>query len=100
MIIPAVLTALIESAVFAAAGYRRACDLALCTAVNMLTNLSLNLVLSLSGEGTGVVLMLEMLVVITEYIFYFSAYGRRKSLFIIVLASNLLSYLTGVLIYG
>ena len=94
------LTALIETAVFAAAGYRRKIDLCLCASVNLLTNLALNLVLSLCGSGTGTVVLLEILVVAAEYICYSRAYGKGNNLFPLVLFSNLLSYLIGRLIYG
>ena len=65
-----------------------------------MTNLSLNLVLSVCGSGAWTVFFLEMAVVAAEYICYSSAYGRGKRLFALVFISNLLSFLIGKLIYG
>ena len=94
------LTAVIESAVFAAAGYTGADALSLCAAVNLLTNISLNLILSLTGWGTAGVLILEMLIVAVEYLCYSCAFGKGRKLFALTFAANLLSFLIGKLIYG
>ena len=65
-----------------------------------MTNLSLNLFLSVYGSGTGTVLLLEIVVVVAEYVLYFSAYGRKNGLLFLVAASNMLSFLIGKLIYA
>ena len=43
---------------------------------------------------------MEIVVVVAEYVLYFSAYGRRNGLLLLVAASNMLSFLIGKLIYA
>ncbi len=74
-----------------------------CAAVNAATNLSLNLILGTIPDIQGrpaVVLALEVLVVLTEYGVYAAAYGRARALLLLTLCANLLSFLTGVLLFG
>ncbi len=97
---PAVLTALIETVFFFAAGLRDRVFLLLCAAVNLMTNLTLNLILNLTGWGTTGVLFLEAAVVGSEYLCYSAAEGRGRRLFLLTFAANLVSFFTGVLIYG
>ena len=97
---PAVLTALIETVFFRAAGFRDKDFLLLSAAVNLMTNLSLNLILNLTGWGTVGVLFLEAAVVGSEYLCYSSAEGRSARLFLLTFAANLVSFFMGVLIYG
>lgn len=99
-LIPAVLTAVIETVFFWAMSRRDRGFLFLCAAVNLMTNLALNLILSVTGREISLVLILEAAVVASEYLCYSAAEGRSRELFLLTAAANLISYLTGVMIYG
>lgn len=74
-----------------------------CAAVNAATNLSLNLILSMIPDVPGrpaVVLALEVPAVVVEYVVYAAAYGRSRTLLLLTFCANLLSFLTGVLLFG
>ena len=43
---------------------------------------------------------MEIVVVVAEYVLYFSAYGRKNGLLFLVAALNMLSFLIGKLIYA
>lgn len=94
------LTIALELLFFAFTSYRRRrYFMLLCIAVNAATNLTLNLILR--GRGTlPVILLLEALVVIIEYAIYAAAYGRSGKLLLLTFGANLLSFLTGVLLFG
>ena len=94
------LTIALELLFFAFTSYRRRqYFMLLCAAVNAATNLTLNLILR--GRGTlPVILLLEALVVIIEYAIYAAAYGRSGKLLLLTFGANLLSFLTGVLLFG
>lgn len=94
------LTVLIEEIVFAAAGFSsRQYFIPLCAAVNVATNLTLNLILS-AYYSLPLLFALEALVVVLEYAAYAAAYGRDKKLFICTFAANLASFMTGVVLFG
>ena len=94
------LTVGIELAWFALAGYgRKRYFLLLCTAVNVATNLTLNLLLY-AYRSTAVIFTLEALVVLTEYAVYAASEGRSKRLFLLTLGANAASFLTGVFLFG
>ena len=95
------LTVLIETPFLALLGYRKKEDLILIAAVNVATNLTLNLLLGLVFAGrSGVwVYVLEAVVVATEYAFYSRAWGRSRRLFLQTLAANVLSYSIGLLLF-
>lgn len=77
--------------------------LALCAAVNVATNLALNLSLAyLAGAYTLTYLIypIEALVVLIEYAAYAAAIGRSQRLFTLTLAANAISYTLGVMLIG
>ena len=85
------------------AAYRRdAAFLGLCAAVNVASNLTLNLLLALlpCAALTWLVYPLELAVVAAEYSVYALACGRSRRLFLLTLAANVLSYSLGLLIFG
>lgn len=98
------MTIALELLFFAFTPYRRRrYFLLLCGAVNAATNLSLNLFLSTTLSGQNrllVILVLEALVVLVEYGVYAAAYGRSGRLLLMTFGANLLSFLTGVLLFG
>ena len=95
------LTVLIETPLLALFGYRKKEDLILIAAVNVATNLTLNLLLGLvfAGGSSAWVYVLECIVVLAEYAFYSRAWGRSRRLFLQTLAANVLSYSIGLLVF-
>ena len=94
------LTVVLELIFFLLTGYgRREHFVPLCIAVNIATNLTINLILS-AYSAAWLLLMLEALVVVTEYGVYAAAYGRSRKLAALTLGANLLTFLTGVCLYG
>ena len=96
---PAVLKAVTEICVFILAGHRDRAFIGLCAAVNLMTNLALNLILSLTGWGYAGIAVLEILVVATEYVCYAAAVGRSGKLLGLTFAANLASFLIGVILF-
>lgn len=97
-----VLTVLIETAFFAALGYRGRDDLIIVAGTNAASNLLLNLALMLLGAyspgfGGSLILILELIVVAAEYIVYALAFGRSKKLFALTALANILSFSLGAL---
>ena len=98
----ALLTVVVET-VFLAVTYRRdAAFLVLCAALNIATNLALNLLLSClpQGELYWLIYPLELAVVAIEYAVYTYACGGSKKLFLLTLAANVLSYCLGLALFG
>lgn len=98
----ALLTVAVE-AVFLAVTYRRdAAFLVLCAALNIATNLALNLLLSClpQGELHWLIYPIELAVVAIEYAVYAYACGGSKKLFLLTLAANVLSYCIGLALFG
>jgi hypothetical protein len=95
-----ILTVLMETILFALIGKRRGMFLVLCAAVNVATNLTLNLIVRIGEIAFPEVLLLEAAVVCIEYLVYALYEGRSLRLFVLTFAANLATYLTGVLIYG
>ena len=93
------LTVVIETAFFALLGYwKEKYFLILCPAVNVATNLSINLILSFYFEW-WLVAVLEVMVVAAEYSVYAAAYGRSKKLFALTLAANIVSFTIGFIMF-
>ena len=95
------LTVLLETGLFYVLGYREKDDMTIVACANVITNLTLNLTISLlipRGPGFWLALM-EGIVVAVEYLIYARAFGASKRLFLQTLAANLLSYGAGVLLF-
>ena len=93
------LTVVIETAFLALAGYRKEkYFFVLCPAVNVATNLSINLILSFYFEW-WLVAVLEVMAVAAEYAVYAAAYGRSKKLFALTLAANVVSFSIGFILF-
>ncbi|MBR0373946.1 MAG: hypothetical protein IJH91_05425 [Mogibacterium sp.] len=94
------LTVALETLFFLIAGYgRRRYFMLLCVAVNVATNLALNLTLMVY-RTVPFILALEVVVVLVEYAVYAAAEGRSRRLLLLTLGANLTSFLTGVLLFG
>ena len=94
------LTVAIEGAFFYLAGFRTwfAGTVVVCT--NVITNIILNLFLGVTGwYGVFSLLILETLVVLTEYGIYEKAFGRSKTLLLETIAANLLSFAVGLFVF-
>lgn len=98
----ALLTVAVETVFFAVTYRRDAAFLVLCAALNIATNLALNLLLSClpQGELHWLIYPLELAVVAIEYAVYAYACGRSKKLFLLTLAANVLSYCLGLALFG
>ena len=94
------LTVLTEGAFFFACGRRDGRSLAFVACANVITNLLLNLILSLGLlPRVPLVYVLEALAVWTEYRIYEKAFGGSRRLFLQTLAANLLSYTAGLVLF-
>lgn len=94
-----VLTLLIEVPFLALWGLRDRFALTVTVCANVLTNLSLNLILALLQPKTVLPLAVgEISVVLAEYAIYARAFGRGRRLFLLTLAANCLSFGLGLLI--
>lgn len=101
LLVACLLTMALETTFFAL--FRGTCRwdfLALCLAVNMTTNLTLNTVLLFTGRSGSTVYLLEMVVVAVEYGVYALGIGGSRKLFFQTLAANILSYTLGGLLFG
>ena len=98
----ALLTVAVETVFFAVTYRRDAAFLVLCAALNIATNLALNLLLSClpQGELYWLIYPLELAVVAIEYAVYTYACGGSKKLFLLTLAANVLSYCIGLALFG
>ena len=96
------LTVLIETVLFYLFGYRTKDDITIVACTNVVTNLSLNLILAISGTRAAywnIVVPLELAVVLTELLIYARAFGPSRALFWRVLAANALSFGIGQLLF-
>ncbi len=102
LFICAALTVIIETPWMYLWGHRKRDELLLVLCVNVVTNLLLNLGLSLGFVGREVgslIYLFEALVVAVEYIVYALAFGGSWKLFFITLGANCLSYCIGLMIF-
>ncbi len=95
-----VITVVLETAFFAVLAYRKKDDLVIVALANVITNLSLNLFLYLVPAAYSPlwVFLLEVLVVVVEYLIYKKAFGGSAKLLLMTLGANVLSYLAGLLL--
>lgn len=93
------LTVLIEVPFFALFGYRRRDEIAVTFLSNVVTNLTLNLLLMLFlPYRIPVILAAEALVVLSEFGIYALAFGASGKLFLLTLAANVFSFCGGLLL--
>lgn len=89
-------TVIIETIIFYLAGYRKAYEIGIVICANTISNLSLNLFLSVTGLYTPFLLIvLEAVVVFLEYLIYLLAFDRTLKLFVLTIVANLCSFLIG-----
>ena len=94
------LTVAIETPFLALFGYRKKDDLLIIICANVITNLLLNLSLTLLFRDIGAgIYLLEALVVVAEFVIYSIAHRPSASLFLLTTAANVLSYGLGLLIF-
>lgn len=91
------LTALIETGLFYVLGYRDRKTLVLIAAVNVLSNILLNLSFRYLSYERFLVPG-EILVVICEYLAYASYMKGSLKLFLITLCANLLTFFIGLIV--
>ena len=95
-----VLTVLVEAAFLALFGYRDAFSVTVIVCANILTNLSLNLVLGVFGLGGWWLLPLELAVAAAEFAIYAKAFEPSRRLFALTFAANALSFGIGCVLFG
>lgn len=104
LLLPALLTAALETPVFWLCGYRRARQCLWFAGVNILSNLLLNEFLSTQADNAqygSVVLACEAVVVPLEYaLCRYAADGAAKRLWLTLAASNACSYGAGLVLWG
>lgn len=95
------LTVVIEGLFFILFGYRDRVSLTVIVCANVITNLLLNLTISLAfyGPPGSWIYLMEAAVVAAEYAIYAVAFGRGWKLFFLTLAANCISYGVGLLIF-
>ena len=93
------LTVLIETPFLAAFGWRKPDDIKIIVCANVLTNLTLNLLVALIPSLYSWIYLLEALVVAVEYFIYRKAFGPSRKLFLLTLAANVLSYCIGLVLF-
>ena len=100
LLLACLLTVAVETALFALFGYRSRDDLTIVIYANVVTNLTLNLLLAFvfPYDAHFWVLPLEIIVVLAEFLIYAKAFGASKKLFVLTLAANVLSFALGVML--
>ena len=99
--IACLLTVLIETPFLAVCGYRKRCDLAVIVCTNVVTNLLLNLIIQLLFRGSpGVwIYLMELAVVLAEFLIYAAAFEKTWKMLGLTFAANCISYGIGLLIF-
>ena len=95
-----IVTTIIETALFSVLGYGKKQNfLLLCIAVNIATNLSINLILE-EYETICLVFFMEIVVVLVEYVVYALAIGNSRKLLLYTVCSNIASFIVGIVMFG
>lgn len=95
-----VLTVFLEGVFFFVLGYRNIWEQSVIACANVITNLLLNLVMSVSMfPREPFIYVMEALAVITEYLIYRRAFGPSRRLFALTLAANIISYGIGQILF-
>ena len=81
-------------------GFRSRDEIKIIICANVITNLSMNLLLSFVGRAAVLSVILELAVVAAEYLIYSAFSGHSKKLFLLTLAANVISCGLGLLIFG
>ena len=92
------LTMAIETVYFWLAGFRKREFLTVCLAINVATNLTMNLILRATGVQVWIVILSEIIVVTAEYTVYCFVAKATKKLLLHTVIANVLSFLAGGLI--
>jgi len=99
-LIPAVLTAVIESVYLLAAGYRGKLFFLLVWVVNIMTNSALNLILGAFGTSAAGLAALEAAATASEALCYCRALGYERRHVAHTAAANAVSFLFGAAVFG
>ena len=94
-----ITTVIVETAYWRLLGRRSAYEMTIVALANVVTNLSLNLFISIVNEAYYFpwILMLEGLVVMAEYLIFRIAFGDSKHLLIRTFTANVITYSLGLL---
>ena len=103
ILLACVLTVVIELVFFLLIGKRSRDFAFVCVLINIATNLTLNLILSLlyaaGWYGNLQVIGLEVLVVLAEYRVYALLEGKSRKLMLLTIAANAITYGLGLVIF-
>ena len=96
-----IITVVMETALFWVFGFRKRNDMAIVALANVITNLTLNLIVAIvpGADRLVWVLLLEAAVVAAEYLIYRKAFGGSARLFMLTFAANCLTYGTGLVLH-
>lgn len=104
MLLACALTVALETGFFLIIGYIDKPFIAMCICANVITNLTLNLLITVlyrfGADISVAVYPLEILAVAAEYVLYSLIKRRSWSLFLLTLAANVISYCAGLAIFG
>ena len=93
ILIACAVTVIVETFFFWLNRYRKAEQLAVIACANVVTNLTLNLLLVYVLPATPlVIILLELAVLAAEYCCYALAFGRSGKLFMLTLIANLITF--------
>ena len=81
-------------------GFRSHEEIKIIICANVITNLSMNIILSFVGRVAALSVILEIIVAAAEYLIYAGLFGHSKRLFLLTLAANIISCGLGLLIFG
>ncbi len=100
LFIACVITVVMESALFWIFGYRKKEDLMIVALANVITNLTLNLIIALVPVAYEqfLVICLEVVVIAAEFLIYKRAFGGSAELMALTAAANLITYTTGLVL--
>ncbi|MBR0342714.1 MAG: hypothetical protein IJH64_10820 [Oscillospiraceae bacterium] len=100
IVLACLLTVAIEGAFFCVLGLRSWYAGTVIVCANIITNIVLNLFLSLTGWYSAIpLIILEALVVLAEYWIYSKAFGGSNKLLIQTVIANILSFTIGLLVF-
>ena len=100
LILPCVITVVVETVLFRIFGFKKAEDLVIIVLSNIITNLTLNVLILLVPGLYDIpwLIIAELIVVAIEYLIYRNAFEASAGLLPLTFAANALSFFAGLLL--
>ena len=100
LILACVITVVVETVLFRIFGYKKADDLVIIVLSNVITNVTLNVLILLVPDLYDVpwLIIAELAVVAAEYLIYRRAFGGSFKLLILTFFANVLSFASGLIL--